>query len=62
MGWSILLPTVKILASLRLTITIFLLLPHEIFFSVNFFYDLRLKFISFYALGLTVNPLRSYIS
>ena len=41
--------TVKILAILRLTVTIIPSLSPQIFFTVNIFYDYRLKFINSYA-------------
>ena len=47
--WWLLRLTVKIFAILRLTVTIIPSLSPQIFFTVNIFYDYRLKFINSYA-------------
>ena len=49
MGQWLLRLTVKILAILRLTVNIIPLLSPDNFIKLNFFYEYRLKFASFYA-------------
>ena len=65
MGQWLLRLMVKILVNLRLTVNPFPLFPPKYLFTINFFYDQLLKFVSFYAYQLnfkavlrrTVNPI-----